>query len=35
MSDRVYRSVIAACAALLLVFAGLFAWSGLTRWLVP
>ena len=33
MSDRLYRGMIAGCAALLLLFAGMFAWSGLSRWL--
>lgn len=33
LSDRTYRIVIACCATLLVVFAGLFAWSGLARWL--
>ena len=33
-SDRLYRTVLGTCAALLVVFAGYFAWSGMSRFIM-
>ena len=33
-SDRLYRAVIGTCAAFLVVFAGYFAWSGMSRFIM-